>query len=208
MSTLTLIELHSLAPGLAEGAAHQLSCKLEGPECLGLTGPSGSGKSLLLRAIADLDPSGGKALLDGVDRNTMPAHVWRSLVGYLPAEGVWWSDRVGDHFRGHDPYAVDLLGFDEDVMTWSVARLSTGEKQRLALSRLLAQSPRALLLDEPTASLDARRTIVVERIIADYAQAQGAPMIWVSHDSEQLKRVCKHALRLHRGGRIEDVTWT
>jgi len=198
MSTLTLIDLHSLAPGLPVASSHRLSCEITGPECLGLTGPSGSGKSLLLRAIADLDPSGGRVLLDGRDRDAMPAHQWRRLVGYLPAEGVWWADRVGDHFDNFEPYAIETLGFGQDVMSWSVARLSTGEKQRLALSRLLARTPRALLLDEPTASLDPSRSLVVERIVIDYANTHAAPVIWVSHDREQLDRLAWQTMTLTR----------
>lgn len=189
MIQLVLDDIHSQAPGLPVPARHHLTLELNGPTCFGLTGPSGSGKSLLLRAIADLDPSGGTAQLDGAARSSMASHIWRRRVGYLPADNAWWSDRVGDHFTGVHPYALEPLGFDDDVLNWSIARLSSGERQRLALSRLLSRTPDVLLLDEPTASLDADRTRNVERIVADYAQTHAAPLIWVSHDAQQLQRV-------------------
>ena len=196
MSQLVLDELHSLAPGLPEPARHHLTLKLDGPDCLGLTGPSGSGKSLLLRAIADLDPSAGTACLDNIDRSGLAAHQWRTRVGYLSADSAWWSDRVGDHFSDVQPYGLEELGFDDEGLNWSVARLSSGERQRLALSRLLSRTPEVLLLDEPTASLDPARTQIVENIIAEYARAHAAPLIWVSHDALQLQRVADSVVTL------------
>ena len=59
-----------------------------------IMGPSGSGKSLLLRAIADMDPNDGGASVDGILRSSVPAHEWRRMVAYLPAENGWWSDAV------------------------------------------------------------------------------------------------------------------
>jgi len=206
MSQLVLDDLHSLAPGSPAQACFHLNFELTGPACLGLTGPSGSGKSLLLRAIADLDPSGGTASLDGIDRNSIVAHQWRTRVGYLSADSAWWSDQVGDHFIGLQPYGFEKLGFNDSVLNWSVARLSSGERQRLALSRLLSRSPEVMLLDEPTASLDPDRTIAVETIIADYARAHNAPIIWVSHDKDQLQRVAHHRLLLDGNGHIEALS--
>jgi ABC-type iron transport system FetAB ATPase subunit len=71
-----------------------------------------------------------------------------------------------------------------------VTRLSSGEKQRLALLRLLANQPRVLLLDEPTANLDPQNTRRVEAMIAAYREARGAAVVWISHDREQAARVC------------------
>lgn len=202
MSHLSVSNLSSRAAGLGEQAKYSLNFELEGPGCLGLTGPSGSGKSLLLRAIADLDPSVGEVMLDNRNRYSYRAHEWRQQVAYLPADSAWWSDVVGDHFDDLPPYGLDLLGFDHDIMHWSVARLSSGERQILALSRVLARTPRALLLDEPTSSLDAERTLHVEQLVADYAQQYAAPSVWISHDREQLSRVTQRTLLLDGQGGI------
>jgi len=160
-------------------------------ECLGLSGPSGCGKSLLLRALADLDPhGGGEVALNGEKRSATPAPAWRRMVGMLPAESRWWHDAVAPHFPdGHGAEdLLEALGFDAEALAWQVSRLSAGEKQRLALARLLARSPRALLLDEPTANLDPESAGRVEGVIAAFRKDHAAPVVWVSHQSAQLDR--------------------
>ncbi|MDA0997504.1 MAG: ATP-binding cassette domain-containing protein, partial [Proteobacteria bacterium] len=66
--------------------------------CATIRGKSGSGKSLLLRAIADLDPNSGEVRLDQLRRDSMPAPDWRRLVCYAAAESGWWLGLVGQHF--------------------------------------------------------------------------------------------------------------
>jgi len=174
-----------------------------------VSGPSGSGKSLLLRAVADLDPHEGEAWVDGVARSSLPAPEWRRRVGLLPAESHWWADQVGAHFPPRADAAGELLpllerlGFGPEVLDWSVGRLSTGERQRLALARLLANRPEALLLDEATANLDPVNQARVEAIVTDYAKANAAAVLWVSHDPEQRQRLGGRRLVI-RDGRLED----
>src|SRR6516165_11237997 len=74
------------------------SLSLSAGECIAVRGPTGAGKTLLLRAIADLDPNEGLVSLDGHDRATIPGPEWRRRVGYVPAEPGWWADTVGEHF--------------------------------------------------------------------------------------------------------------
>lgn len=171
-------------------------------ECLCITGESGSGKSQLLRAIADLDPHGGRLSLDGVDACDMAPEQWRRQAGLLPPESSWWLPRARDHFADGMPVAPDRLGLSDTVFSQPIARLSSGERQRLALLRLLANRPRVLLLDEPTANLDTDNTQRVETVIADYLREQQAAAIWVSHDPAQVRRVANRHLRL-AGGRLE-----
>jgi ABC-type iron transport system FetAB ATPase subunit len=157
---------------------------------MGLTGPSGSGKTLLLRALADLDMHGGRMWLDDQAADQMPAHQWRRLVGYLPAESAWWFDTVGEHLDQPTPELLSQLGFDGDVLQWEIRRLSSGERQRLGLVRLLSNRPRVLLLDEPTANLDKENTLRVEALLDRYRTTEQPVMVWVSHDTEQLGRWC------------------
>lgn len=182
-----------------------VSFTLTAGECVVVRGPSGSGKSLLLRALADLDPSDGRVSLDGVERSAMPAPRWRRLVGYLPAEPGWWGERTVDHFldwTAQVPLAR-RLGLADSIGDAPVARLSTGERQRLALLRALERDPRVLLLDEPTAALDPTATASVEALLAERRVA-GLALLWVSHDPAQAARIARRALVVEHGAVREE----
>ncbi len=181
------------------------SLELAGGECVGLHGASGSGKTLLLRAIADLDPHEGSLRLDQMTCDEVPAQQWRKSVAMLPAESYWWMDSVQEHFHDFLRIAkqyITQLGFDYDVGGWQVSRLSSGERQRLAILRLLENRPGALLLDEPTASLDAVNIAKVEQLLLAYGREKTVPLLWVSHDPEQLVRVADRCLSMHEDGRL------
>ncbi len=168
-------------------------------ECVAILGPSGSGKSLLFRAIADLDPNEGRVSLNGKFREEMPACDWRRQVAFVPAETGWWADRVGDHFdAGGD--VKDLLEAVElkDALNWEVSRLSTGERHRLGIVRALQARPSALLLDEPTAALDANMTTVVENLIKQQL-AGDVCVLLVTHDPKQAERIADRSVRMMDG---------
>ncbi|MFQ5959183.1 MAG: ATP-binding cassette domain-containing protein [Alphaproteobacteria bacterium] len=178
---------------------------IDAGECLALTGPSGSGKSLVLRALADLDPNDGRVALDGRARETIPAPAWRRQVAYLAAEPGWWGDVVGDHFPDRAALAELLpgLGLSESLLDQRVAETSTGERQRLALARVLLNDPRVLLLDEPTAALDEAAARSVEAVLAERLRG-GAAILLVTHDPARGARLAARRLRI-AGGRIETV---
>ncbi len=182
------------------------SFTIAGGKCLGLQGASGAGKTLLLRAIVDLDPHQGTVRLDDLECGRIPAPQWRKKVSMLPAESCWWRDVVADHF--HDFNAISQehlarLGFDPEVAGWQVSRLSTGEKHRLAILRMLENRPQALLLDEPTASLDRANSNGVEQLLSEYSRTNDAPLLWVSHDPDQLARVADRCLFMQADGSLK-----
>ena len=165
-------------------------------ELVCLSGPSGSGKSLLLRAIADLIVHEGEAYLNDEKCSETNPVVWRKWVGLLPAESAWWMDRVGDHFNKDDHRYLEALNLPDASLEWEVSRCSTGEKQRLAIARLLQLQPKVLLLDEPTASLDSDSVEKVETVIKKYSAEFNAPVIWVSHDAQQIKRIADRVFNI------------
>src|SRR5215468_2521062 len=182
-----------------------VSFDLNEGECVALQGPSGVGKSLLLRAIADLDPNEGTVELDGMLRENVPAPLWRKQVTYVASEPGWWADTVQGHFAAWDPAValVERLGLPPSCGTWGIQRLSTGEKQRLGLVRALMLRSRVLLLDEPTSALDAASTAIVEAIVAERISS-GTGVIWSTHDSAQARRVGSRLFIMTSAGRIED----
>ncbi len=186
---------------LARPGLDPVTFSLAPGECLAVSGPSGAGKSLLLRAIADLDPNSGTVLLDGNDRDAMPAPRWRQRVAYVPTEPGWWADGVAEHFADWNaalPW-VTALGLPAECGDWPVQRLSTGERQRLGLVRALVRNPAALLLDEPTAALDPDAMAAVEGAIARFRQEHHAAVVWVTHDRAQADRIAERRLTIENG---------
>ncbi|MDB5710432.1 MAG: transporter related [Sphingomonas bacterium] len=167
-----------------------------------ITGASGSGKSLLLRMIADLDPNNGAVALDERSRSAFTGPEWRRHVPYVAAESGWWADNVEEHFADDQGDAARALatrlGVGADKFSEPVARLSTGERQRLALVRALVLASPVLLLDEPTGPLDPESVAAVEALITERA-ASGTIVVMVSHDPNQSERL--NAVRYHMANR-------
>lgn len=198
MSALSLRQLRTRHVG-------PLDVDIAAGECVCIRGASGSGKSLLLRAIADLDPHQGEAWLDARACSSMPGPLWRRQVALVMAEGQWWAETVGAHFAdGCDPVWLDRLGLPAAALDWEVARCSTGERQRLALLRTLVRQPAALLLDEPTGNLDEDSTARVEALLGDYRREHDAALLWVSHDPRQAARVAQRRFVLEDGRLVEE----
>lgn len=184
-----------------------VSLDLAAGECAAITGPSGSGKSLLLRQVADLDPGHGEVELDGARRSAMRGFEWRRKVVYCQAEAGWWDDHVAPHFtdRAQAQALMLALGLPSDKLDALVHELSTGERQRLGLARALAQAPRVLLLDEPTAALDQAATALVEAAMQRYLDG-GAAILMVTHSPDQAQRLARRRWRME-AGRLEPL-WT
>lgn len=202
-----MIETHVLrVEHLKIGSLPPLSFAVAEGECLAIEGPSGSGKSRILRAIADLDPADGQLFLDGIERREMAPQAWRRAVRYAAAEPGWWTDTP----RGTLPPAaamqpriarlVAAVGLDEGMLDRPVSLLSTGERQRIALVRALADEPRVLLLDEPTAALDKAATALVEELIR-FQLLAGRSVLIASHDTGLIDRLAHARLQLAPTGR-------
>jgi tungstate transport system ATP-binding protein len=180
---------------------------------VGLIGPNGSGKSTLLRLLGFVEkPSRGEILFKG-----RPAAPFSKAVRfrvtllsqepYLMRRSVLKNIAYGlelrrsrDHLRSRVAEALSWLGLPDEVFAerqWS--ELSGGEAQRVALAARLVLKPEVLLLDEPTASVDA---VSVERIKAAALRARnewGTTLLIASHDWQWLYEVCDEVLQLFNG---------
>lgn len=182
-------------------------------EVLAVTGPSGSGKSSLLRLLNRLDePTRGTVLLRGVDYRQIEPRELRRRVGmvlqspFLFPGTVAENLRFGPRQRGEvlSRETIESLLADVRLAGYAdrdVARLSGGEAQRVSLARTLANSPEVLLLDEPTSSLDEATEREVELLISQILEASGLTCLLVTHDREQAARMARRAMILE-GGRL------
>ena len=180
-------------------------------ETLAIVGPSGSGKSSLLRLLNRLDePTSGTVYLDGADYRQIPPREVRRRVGMVLQRPFLFPGKVADNLqfgarqRGQtlSPKqiaellaGVGLSGFESR----DVSNLSGGEAQRVSFARALANSPEALLLDEPTSALDEAAKREVETLIRQIGQEQGIPCVLVTHEAAQALRLAERVLVLEAG---------
>ncbi|HTS81060.1 MAG TPA: ATP-binding cassette domain-containing protein [Myxococcaceae bacterium] len=191
--------------------------RLEGGRVLTLSGPSGGGKTTLLRILGQLsDPDAGQVLLDGVDVRTLTPRSARrriALVAQTPAmfEGTVLDNvRTGLRLMGK-PLAEEAarallvrVGLDPGFLHQDTRVLSGGEKLRVAVARALALEPEAWLLDEPTAALDPERADTLLTLLRELATA-GAALLVVTHDARALERLGGRRLLLSGGRLVEEA---
>lgn len=183
---------HLSIRGLRSAFCGPIDLDLARGECVPILGRSGSGKSAFLRLVADLDPADGEVRLDGRNRTDGSGPEWRRQVVYQAAEPAWWAPDAAAHFLHTDPSLLrellPALGLPLELLRLDVGRLSTGERQRLALVRSLARAPSVLLLDEPSASLDPDSTLAMEALLREQLRA-GMAILMVTHSPEQARRM-------------------
>lgn len=190
-----------------------LSLTLWPGDRVAVTGPSGSGKSLLLRALAGLDPvERGAVALRGRAQEAWAMPEYRARVLYLPQRPVLAGDSVLEALRvpfalrvragrSPDPARVTellaALGRPADFVRQDPARLSGGELQSAALLRALLLGPEVLLLDEATAALDPQAAARAEAALLAWVTS-GPPraLVWVGHDPAQRARLATRELAL------------
>ncbi|MCB1546709.1 MAG: ABC transporter ATP-binding protein [Hyphomicrobiaceae bacterium] len=191
---------HLRLPGLPP-----LTFEIPGGECFAIVGPSGAGKTRLLRAIADLDPVDGHFFLDGAERGEMTAPEWRRRVRYVSAEPGWWEDTPRAHLPAQAMTRVERLasavGLDMQLLDRPIAELSTGERQRLSMVRALVDEPKVLLLDEPTSALDAVAAAMVEELLR-FQLLSRRVLVLVSHDKALIERMSDSQLILPGPSRL------
>lgn len=177
-----------------------------------LLGPSGSGKSSLLRLLNRLsDPDSGTIRFEGEDVRALDVLELRRRAVLVPQLPAPLPGTVADNVR----YGPSLCDRDADVQRClaraglntayadrDAAELSVGEQQRVMLARALALDPEVLLLDEPTSALDEAARDGVERTLAELARA-GVAMVLVTHDRGQAERIASEVIELREGRVVE-----
>jgi putative ABC transport system ATP-binding protein len=191
----------------------EVDLRLDAGKNLAIVGPTGAGKSMLLRCLAGLDAADeGRIAIDDkpIDEWQMPAY--RARIVYVHQRPALWEGTVDDNLRAvfhltahrskgyKHPEAIRRLEtFDRDAafLGKNAADLSGGEAQIVALIRALSVEPSVLLLDEPSASMDATATEQAENLVARWVdEAPGRASVWTSHDGAQVKRVADRTLTL------------
>lgn len=227
-----MLELHSLEKRYPTGdlALRGVSLKVDAGEVIGLIGPSGAGKSTLIRCINRLVlPTSGQVMLENTDLRTLSAEGLRQarrqigmifqeyalverltvmenvLSGRLGYMGFWKSwfrrfqpDDIEQAYRLLD--RVGLSGMENK----RADALSGGQRQRVGIARALMQSPKLLLVDEPTASLDPKTSRQIMRLILELCQERGLAAIVNIHDVVLATEFLPRIVGLRAGSMVYD----
>lgn len=167
-----------------------------------VVGPSGAGKSTLLRLCNRLEvPTRGRVLFEGDDVAALDPLVLRRRAGMVFQRPTLFGGTVRDNLAVAAPHAGDdayiaALGraeLPESFLDRPADELSGGEAQRACLARMLVTGPEVLLMDEPTAALDERPRLALE-LLARHLADGGVPVVWVTHQLDQMRRLADHLL--------------
>ncbi|NLW59974.1 MAG: ABC transporter ATP-binding protein [Firmicutes bacterium] len=184
----------------------------------GIIGPNGSGKTTLLKCLnKTLTPTGGRVTFMGQDLSRIKLRTLARLMGVVPQQ---WTTPFAFTVRevvmmGRFPYLRRWAGESEadravvrEAMqatnTWALAdrlitELSGGERQRVLIAQALAQTPRLLLLDEPTSHLDVNQTLEICALLERLIRTKGLTVLAVFHDLNLAARYCQQLIMLKEG---------
>ncbi|MCL2116576.1 MAG: ABC transporter ATP-binding protein [Methanobrevibacter sp.] len=220
-----LIEIKDLSKISAEDKVilDNINLKIYKKQTLGLIGPTGSGKTLLLRIINILDkPSSGKIYYEGNDITNREDFKIRRKIAMVFQKPIVFKGTVFDNiYYGLKIRNKDKKSSEEEVSNLlkmvglegyenrKASTLSGGEIQRIALARALILKPEILLLDEPTANLDPGSTEKIENIIENIQQNEDIAIVMSTHNLVQGQRLCDEIAiikeRIYQIGKTEDV---
>jgi putative ABC transport system ATP-binding protein len=167
-----------------------------------LVGPSGSGKSTLLRCCNRLEaPDAGTVRFRDDDVAGLDPLVLRRRVGMVFQRPTPFAGSVRDNLRVAEPalseraseLALERVGLDRSFLDRDARALSGGEAQRVCLARTLVTTPEVVLMDEVTSSVDPATRLGLEQLARALDDVE-VPVIWVTHDLEQMQRLADHVL--------------
>ena len=201
----------SLAPSILD----DVSFAVERGRALTLVGPSGSGKSSLLRCLNRLvEPTSGTVRFDGHDIRSYDPRALRRRIALVMQTPVLFEGTVRENLRVRPAdvpgdFSEDRLcamlaevGLDPDLLGRDAVTLSGGEKQRVTMARALLRDPQALLLDEPTSALDPPNALLVVETVSRLRTVRGLSIVAVTHQPDLVRRLGGGLLYLVKG-RVE-----
>ena len=187
---------------------------------LGIIGPSGAGKTSLLRLLNRLsEPTGGRIYLENQDYRKIPVLQLRRQVMLVPQEPKLLGMTVQQalaypltlqqlpqrQIQERLDACMNQLHIPGDWLERTELQLSVGQRQLVAIARALVIQPKILLLDEPTSSLDAGRASHVLGVLADLAQKGNMAILMVNHQLDMAQLFCTRVLYLQGGQLLQDV---
>lgn len=188
---------------------YQLDARVPAAGITVITGPSGVGKTTLLRLCNRLDiPDAGTIRYRGQLLDDLDPLALRRRAGMVFQRPVPFPGSVASNLAEALPgisaesmaAALDRVALDPGLLGQEARTLSGGELQRMCLARTLVTGPETLLLDEPTSALDSQPKLAFEQAAKDLA-ANGITIVWVTHDDVQAARVADRVYQL-RDGRL------
>ncbi len=215
------LEIGYAARGRRRTVAAGLNIQLGAGELICLLGPNGAGKSTLMRTLAGMQPPlSGVVQLEGEDLHRLEPAALARRVAVVLTERVEaanlttyelaalgrhpytdWSGRLAPDDEEKVRVALRAVGA-ADLAPRPVSELSDGERQRVLIARALAQEPRLILLDEPTAFLDLPRRVEIMRLLRDLAHTSGTAILLSTHDLDLALRTADSLWLLTTGGTL------
>jgi len=216
-----MIKLELQSVGIAYGrnvVVKDLTFQVMPGEMVGLIGPNGSGKSTIIKAISRvISPYSGKILLDGKNISEIPRQDLARLLGVVPQMSILPSAFTAFEIvlMGRNPH-LGLLQYEgarDMAITWRamemtathslaerrVGELSGGEIQRIVIARVLAQEPKSILLDEPTANLDISHQVEILDLIKNLCLENDLTVVVALHDLNLASQYCDRLILINNG---------
>lgn len=224
------LRLEQVSLSASVGSQHLLkdiSFEVFAGDRIAIIGPSGAGKTSLLRLLNRLnEPNAGSIYLEGQDYRQIPAVALRQQVTLVLQESKLLGMTVRDALQyplvlrglprslrqGQSPtqiqqrvtYWMERLHLPEDWLGKTELQLSVGQRQLVAIARALVIQPKILLLDEPTSALDAGRAFHLIEVLIDLANSSQTTILMVNHQLEIAQQFCTRVLYLQGGRLIQD----